>query len=190
LDSREETFPDGPEESLHLAAGGAVIGFGVDERDATHGAAAGKQVGGETWAIVHVEALGDAVGEEGLLEDEGENADGLRRGEGMSRHHAGVVIEDGAEDGLGETFLVRGDLGAVHEVANPEVVYVFHLICLSLIGAGFEVEPALLFDHSQEGIVVDGGLTQKALGLKVLIKSLDGEEGAMVSVNVTAPPLV
>ena len=104
---REEAFPDGPEIAFHFAAGGAVVGFGVDEGDATHGAASGKQIGGETWAIVHIEALGDAVGEEGLLEDEGQDADGLGSGEGMAHHHAGVIIEDGAEDGFGRAFLVE-----------------------------------------------------------------------------------
>jgi hypothetical protein len=181
---REEAFPDGPKIAFHLAAGGAVIGFGVDKGDATHGAASGKQVGGETWAIVHIEALGDAVGEEGLLEDERENADGLGRGEGMAHQHAGVIIEDGAKDGFSRAFLVSGDLRAVHEVADPELVYVIHLVGLSLIGAVFEIEPALLFDHPEKRVVVDGGLTQKALGLKVFIEFLDGEKGIGLALDL------
>ena len=81
-------------------------------------------------------------------------------------------------------FWWSGDLGAVHEVANPELVYVFHLVGLSLIGAVFEIEPALLFDHSEKGVVVDGGLTQKPLGLKVLIEFLDGEEGIGLALDL------
>ena len=107
----EEAFADGPEEPFHLSAGGAVVGFGVDEGDAGQGAASGQEIGGETWAVVDVEALGDSVGEEGLLENDRESTDGLGSAEGMADHHAGVIIEDGAEDGFGRAFVVSAPGG-------------------------------------------------------------------------------
>ena len=48
-----------------------------------------------------MEALRDAAGEEGLLEDEAEGADGLGGAKGVAHDEAGVVVDDGAEDGLG-----------------------------------------------------------------------------------------
>ena len=77
LNPGEKTLPDGPEEALHFSARGAVIGFGMDEGDAGHGAASGQKLGGETGTVIDVESFGYAVGEEGLLEDESQGADGL-----------------------------------------------------------------------------------------------------------------
>jgi len=42
LEARQESFADRPEKPFDLAAGGAVVGFGVDEGDAGQGAAAGQ----------------------------------------------------------------------------------------------------------------------------------------------------
>ena len=73
----EKTLPDGPEEALDFPARGTVIGFGVDERDAGHGAASGQEFGGETGPVIDIESFGYSVGEECLFEDECQCADGL-----------------------------------------------------------------------------------------------------------------
>ena len=72
----------------------------MDQRDAGHGAAFGQKLGGETGAVIHIESFGDAIGQEGLLEHNGQRADGLRSTEGMPDHHAGVIIDEGAKDGF------------------------------------------------------------------------------------------
>ena len=77
LEPGKKTLPDGPEKSFHFSAGGAVIGLGVNEGDAGHGAAPCQELGGETGSVIDIESFGDAVGEESLFEDEGEGADGL-----------------------------------------------------------------------------------------------------------------
>ena len=77
LDPGEKTLPDGPEKSFHLSAGGTVIGLGMDKGDTGHGAASGQKLRGETGPVIDIESFGYSVGEEGLLEDEGQCADGL-----------------------------------------------------------------------------------------------------------------
>jgi hypothetical protein len=71
LQTREEPFPGRPEEAFHLSAGGAVIGFGMDQGDTGLGAASGQQIRGEGRRIIAVKTLTKAVGQEGLLEDDG-----------------------------------------------------------------------------------------------------------------------
>jgi len=44
LDAGKEAFTDSSEEAFYFSTGGAVVGFGVDEGDAGHGAALGEQV--------------------------------------------------------------------------------------------------------------------------------------------------
>ena len=183
LNTTEETLTDGPEEAFHFSAGGAVVGFGVDEGDTGQGAALGEKIRGEAGAVVHVESLGDAVGEEGLLEDEGESADGLGCAEGMADHHAGVVVDDGAQDGL-DRAVVGADLRAVHEVADPEVVDVIHLKGFAHIGALLDREPALGFNDSEQGVVVDGGIPQQVLVPKLFIESLCGEVGVGLALDL------
>ena len=73
----QKTLPDGPEEALDFPARGTVIGFGMDEGDAGHSAASGQKLGGETGPVIDIEPFGYSVGEECLLEDEGQCADGL-----------------------------------------------------------------------------------------------------------------
>ena len=72
----------------------------------------------------------------------------------MADHHAGVIIDDGAEDGFGRA-VVGADLGAMHEIRDPEVVDVIHLEGFAHIGAIFERKPALGFNDPEKGIVVD-----------------------------------
>ena len=73
----EKTLPDGPEEALDFSTRGTVIGFGMDEGDAGHGAASGQKFGGETGPVIDIEPFGYSVGEECFLEYEGQCADGL-----------------------------------------------------------------------------------------------------------------
>jgi hypothetical protein len=136
LDRGEEAVPDGPKKSFHFSPGRAVVGFRMDEGDACQGAATGEEIGRETGAIIHIEAFGDAVGEEGFLQDEAESADGLRSTEAVSYYHTGVIIEDGTEDGLGYTSW-GFDLGSVHEVADPQVVDMIDLEGLTDIASFF-----------------------------------------------------
>jgi hypothetical protein len=183
MEATEEAFSDGSKEAFDFSSGGAVIRSGVDEGDSSKGTASGEQVGGEAWAVIDIETLGDAVGEESLFEDEGEGADGLGGAEGVADDHAGVIIEDGAEDGLGRA-VSDPDLGAVHEVCDPQVVDVFNFVGFSDVGSGLEVEQAMFFDGSEQGVVVDGGMPEKALVAEVLVEFLDGEEGIGLALDL------
>jgi hypothetical protein len=89
----------------------------------------------------------------------------------MAHHHAGVVIEDSTEDGLDGSIGVA-DLWAVHEVTDPKVVYIVHLIGFSHIGAGLDRQPPILFDQSKKGIVVHRGFTQQVLIPEVFVEFL------------------
>jgi hypothetical protein len=80
----------------------------------------------------------------------------------MAHHHAGVIIDDGTKDGL-DGSIGGADLWAVHEVTDPEVVYIVHLIGFSHISAGLDRQPPMLFDQSKKGVVVNGGITQQVL---------------------------
>ena len=69
----------------------------------------------------------------------------------MSHDHTGVVIEDGAEDGLGRA-VGGADLGAMHEIRDPEIIDVLYFVGLAHIGPILEGEPSLLFDDPEQGI--------------------------------------
>ena len=98
--------------------------------------------------IIDVEPFWNSVGQEGLLEDESQGADRLGGPEGMTHHHTGVVIEDGTEDGFGRA-IRHADLGAMHEIRDPEIVDVIHFVGLAHIGPILEREPSLLLDHAE-----------------------------------------
>ena len=151
LESGEKTLPDGPEEALDFSARGTVIGFGMDEGDAGHGAASSQKLGGETGPVIDIESFGKPVGEESFFKDEGQGADGLRGAEGMTHHHAGMIVEDSAKDGFVGAFAMIVGLygGSVHKVTNPQVVDVVHFIGLSHIGAGLDCQKPLLFDDAK-----------------------------------------
>jgi len=171
LDAREEPFTDGSKQTFYLSAGRAIIGLRVDEGDAGLGTASSQQIGGETRTVIDVKALWDAIGQKCFLEDDREGADRLGGAEGMAHHHAGVVIEDGTEDGLGRA--IRGaDLGAMHEIRDPEIVDVIHFVGLAHIGPILEGKPSLFFDHPEQGIVVNRGVAQQILIPKLFIKFL------------------
>ena len=70
LESREEPFSHGAKEAFHLAAGRALRGFGVDQRDPGLGTASSQEIRGETRTVIDVKPLWDPVGQEGLLEDD------------------------------------------------------------------------------------------------------------------------
>jgi len=176
LDPGEEAIPDGSEKAFHLPAGRAVIGFGVDEGDPGLGTASSQKIRGETRTVIDVKPLGDSVSQEGLLEDDGQGADRFGGAEGMTDHHAGVVIEDGAEDGFGRA-IGGADLGAMHEIGDPEIVDVIHFVGLAYIGPILEREPSLLFNHPEQGVVVNGRLSQQILIPKHFIKFLHGQGG-------------
>ena len=99
----------------------------MNERDAGQGGAFGKHLRGEAGAVIHVKPFGYSIGEECLLEDNREDADRFGSAEGMSDDHAGVIVDNGAKDGLVGAVLEL-HLGAVEEVAYPEVVDIVQLI--------------------------------------------------------------
>ena len=101
----------------------------------------------------------------------------------MAHHHAGVVIEDGAEDGLGRA-MGGTDLGAVHEVRDPEVIDVFDFVGLAYIGSILEKEPSLLFDHPEQGVVVNRRLAQQILISKHFIKFLHRQGGMGLALDL------
>ena len=151
----------------------------MDEGDAGQGTASSQEIGGETGAVIDVKSLGDSVGQEGLLKNDREGADRLRGAEGMADHHAGVIIDDGAEDGLGHAVrVIRGtDLGAVHEVRDPEVIDVVHFVGFAHIGAILYAKPSLLFDHPEQGVIVNRRVPQQILIPKRFIELLHREGG-------------
>jgi len=71
LESSEKLRSDGAEESLDFSPRRTVIGFGVDERDPGLGAASRQQIRGETRTVIAIKTLTKAVGQEGLLENDG-----------------------------------------------------------------------------------------------------------------------
>ncbi len=90
----------------------------------------------------------------------------------MAHDHAGVVIEDGAEDRLGRA-MSGADLGAMHEIRDPEIIDVFDFVGFTHIGPILKRKPSLLFDHSEQGVVVNRRLSQKLLISKHFIELLD-----------------
>jgi len=73
-----------------------------------------------------------------------------------------VIIKDGTEDGLGRA--IRGaNLGAMHEIRDPEIVDIFDFVGLVHIGAILEGKSSLLFDHPKQGIVVNRRVAQQIL---------------------------
>ena len=101
----------------------------------------------------------------------------------MTDHHAGVVIEDGAEDGLGRA-IGGADLGAVHEIRDPEIVDVVHFVGLAHIGPILERKPSLLFDHPEQGVVVNGRVSQQILIPKHFIEFLHRQGGMGLALDL------
>ena len=116
LDTGKEPIPDGSKQSFYFSPGGAVIGFGMDQRDAGHGTASGQYLRGEACAVVDVKSFRDAIGHEGLFDYNGQRTDGLRGVEAISHHHSTVIIDDGAQNGIYRA-VVDHHLGAVHKIA-------------------------------------------------------------------------
>jgi len=101
----------------------------------------------------------------------------------MADHHAGMIVDDGAEDGFGKP--AGGvDLGTVHEVAHPKLVYVIDLEGLAHIPSFPDGKPSLLFDQPEKGIVVDGRIPQQSLVLQILVKELSRP----VRIGITLDP--
>jgi len=183
LEAREKPFTDGPKETFHFPAGRAVIGLRVNEGDTGLGTTSSQEIRRETGTVIDVESLGDSVGQEGLLEDDGQGADSLGGTEGMAHHHTGVIIDDGAEDGLRRA--IRGaDLGPVHEVRDPEIIDVVHFVGLAHIGPIFMRKPSLLFDHSEQGIVVNRRVAHQIQVPKLFIEFLHRERGVGLALDL------
>jgi hypothetical protein len=94
----------------------------------------------------------------------------------MPDHHAGVIVEDGAQDGF-DRAVVGADRRAVHEVSDPQVINIVHLEGFAHIAAFGECKPSLGFHDPQQGVVVNGGLAQEILVPKIFIELLNGERG-------------
>jgi hypothetical protein len=94
----------------------------------------------------------------------------------LADHQAGVIIQDGAEDGFGGA-VAGADLRAMEEVADPQVIDVVHFVGFAHIGALFGREPPLAFDHPEQGVIVDGRLTQDSLISELFVESLYREVG-------------
>jgi hypothetical protein len=171
LETREEPFTNTAEESLDFPTRGTVIGFGMDQGDPGLGTASRQEVGGEGRRVITIKTLANAVGQEGFLENDGQGADRLGATEGMTDYHTGVVIEDGTENGLGRA-VPDANLRTMHEIRDPEIVDVIHFVGLSHIDPILKREPSLLFDHPEQGIVVNGRLPQEILIPKHFIKFL------------------
>lgn len=185
LENGEEPFSDCSKQTFYLSTGGAVIGFGMDERDAGLGAASSQQIRGERRRVIAVKPFRDSVGQEGLLEDDGQGADRFGGVKGMTDHHTGVVIEDGAEDGFGRA-IGSADLGAMHEIRDPEIVDVIHFVGLAHIGPILKREPSLLFNYPEQGIVVNRRLSQQILIPKLFIEFLYRERGMGFTFDLNA----
>jgi len=185
-DVAQKTIPHGSKEPFDFPPGGAVVRFGVNQRDAGQGGAFGQHLRGEAGAVVHIEPLGDAVGEEGLLEDHGERAHGFGGAEGVPHDHAGMIVDHGAEDGLLGAVLNLHP-GAVEEVAYPEFVDVVQFVGLARVGSVFQGEPAPGFDDPQQGVVVNRRIPQKALFPEVFIELLGGQSGIGPAFDLDCP---
>ncbi|RLB13914.1 MAG: hypothetical protein DRG63_09410 [Deltaproteobacteria bacterium] len=64
------------------------------------------------------------------------------------------------------------DLGAVHEVTDPEVINIVHFKGFAHIGALLGYKPPFGFNDPQQGVVVNRGLTQEPLISKLFIELL------------------
>jgi hypothetical protein len=89
----------------------------------------------------------------------------------MPHDHAGVVIEDGAKDGLGRA-IPGADLGTMHEIRDPEIVDIVHFVGLAHIGPLLKGEPSLFFNHPKQGVVMNRRMAQEILIPKHLKKFL------------------
>jgi hypothetical protein len=72
----------------------------------------------------------------------------------------------------------------MHEIRDPEIVDVVYFVGLAHIGSIFEREPSLLFDHAEQGIVVDRRLSQQILVPKHFIKFLHGQGGIGLALDL------
>jgi hypothetical protein len=94
----------------------------------------------------------------------------------VAYHHTGVVINDCTKNGL------NGALGSanpwpVHEITDPQVVYVVDLIGLSHICPSFYGQPSLLFYRPKKGVVVNRRISKHLLIPKIFIQLLNGPVG-------------
>ena len=108
--------------------------LGMDQRDAGQSATACQKIRGKTGSVVDIQAFADSMGEKGLFKNHGKRTDGLGCLECMTDHHSGVVIDDGAQDGLDRS--PSGfNSGTVHEIADPQLVDIILLESLADIAS-------------------------------------------------------
>ena len=98
------------------------VGFAVDELDAKLGAGEEEGSGGEDLGVVHIEFLGDAALEKGLLEAVLELRKAMIGVELGVADEAGGVIEDGIEEGPGSRAIHRGEVRAIERIELPAVI--------------------------------------------------------------------
>jgi hypothetical protein len=148
----------------------------VEQSAADAAAGLGEVVGGEGRTIVAVIARRNTVGRDGIAEGVEKVGGVLGEGEARTDGDPAMVIDDGAEDGFALA-LGGGDLGSVHEVTDPEVVGVGHLV----LGAGSCRPADGLVETSGFEEAPEGGLTEASpLGedpivVKDLMEELDGD---------------
>jgi hypothetical protein len=103
---------------VQQGAADAPTGFGQVARD-------------EGRAIVCVEALGHPVRRNRVAEGVQQVGGVFTEGKAGADEHPAVIVDDGAEDHLALAF-TRANPRAVHEVGDPQIVGVRHLV----FGAG------------------------------------------------------
>jgi len=143
----------------------------VDEGDPRLGAALHQQVGGEGRSVVDVEALGQAIGRERLLEDLDQDRDGLVDGELPAHDHPAVVVDEGTQDRLAQA-LAGHDRGAVQEVADPQLVDLLALEALAHVAApGLGPQP-FAGHRPQQRVVAHRRVAQLVARQQVLVQAL------------------
>lgn len=148
----------------------------MEKRATDAGAGLGQVPGPEGGPVVAVEALGDAVGGDGIAEGVQELGGVLAEGEAGAGDEATVVVDDGAEDGAAPA-LLGADVWSVHEVGDPQIVRVRHFV----LGAGSfgttdgPVEIAGLEEAAQGGLADTQAAGQHAVLVQDLVEELDRE---------------
>ena len=72
----------------------------------------------------------------------------------------------------------------MHEIGDPEIIDVIHFVGLTHISPILNREPSLLFDHPEQGVVVNGRLSQQILIPKHLIELLYRQGGVGLALDL------
>ena len=122
----QEVGLDELEEAFDLAPAFGIVGGAEDALDAQGGADRVEVLGGVDLALVYVDGEGPAVAQDGALEAVFQAGELLVPVELGVRDEAGVVVEEGEEEGLALLIGVGrvGEVGAVHRIPLPQVAEV------------------------------------------------------------------